>query len=98
MRRSSSQPREPVESSRDEPVLTLEKIVVTPSRFGIAEERVAANVTLTNAELETLPQFGEDLYRTITRLPGLAADDFSAKFWVRGHPTTRCWRDSTAWI
>lgn len=65
---------------------TLKTFVVMPSRFGIAEERLATNVTLTNAELENLPQLGEDLYRTITRLPGLAADDFSAKFWVRGAP------------
>jgi len=40
----------------------LDKMVVTPSRFGIAQERVATNATLTNAELETLPQLGEDLY------------------------------------
>ena len=72
-----------------EPVLRLDKVVVTPSRFGIAEERVAPNVTLTSEELATLPQLGEDLYRTITRLAGLAADDFSAKFWVRGAPNTQ---------
>jgi outer membrane cobalamin receptor len=71
------------------PVITLKEVVVTPSRFGIAEERVAPNVTLTNAELETLPQIGEDVYRTITRLPGLAADDFSAKFWLRGAPNSQ---------
>ena len=69
-----------------EPPLRLEKVVVTPSRFGIAEERVAKNVTLTSAELETLPQIGEDLYRTIGRLPGLGTNEFSAKFTVRGAP------------
>ena len=71
------------------PVVALEKFVITPSRFGIAEERIAPNVTLTSAELENLPQLGEDLYRTITRVPGLAADDFSAKFWVRGAPNSQ---------
>jgi len=71
------------------PVIALQKVVVTPSRFGIAQERVTPNVTLTNAELATLPQLGEDLYRTIERLPGLAADDFSAKFWVRGAPNAQ---------
>ncbi len=76
-------------TGQEEPVVRLDKVVVTPSRFGIAEERVAPNVTLTNAELETLPQLGEDLYRTIARLPGLAADDFSAKFWVRGAPNSQ---------
>jgi TonB dependent receptor len=67
-------------------VIALDKVVVTPSRFGIAEEHIATNASLTKADLETLPQIGEDVYRTITRLPGLAADDFSAKFWVRGAP------------
>jgi outer membrane cobalamin receptor len=81
--------RETAASSMEEPVVKLDKVVVTPSRFGIAEERVALNATLTNAELETLPQLGEDLYRTITRLPGLSANDFSAKFLVRGAPNNQ---------
>ena len=71
------------------PVIALSKVVVTPSRFGIAQERVTTNATLTNSELEALPQLGEDLYHTITRLPGLTADDFSAKFWVRGAPNSQ---------
>ncbi len=70
-------------------LLTLKEVVVTPSRFDIAEERIAPNVTLTGAELEKLPQLGEDLYRTISRLPGLSAHDFSAKFWVRGAPNNQ---------
>jgi outer membrane cobalamin receptor len=81
--------REVTASSPEEQVVKLDKVVVTPSRFGISEERVATNATLTNAELEALPQLGEDLYHTIMRLPGLAADDFSAKFWVRGAPNSQ---------
>jgi outer membrane cobalamin receptor len=82
-------PGELAASSGAEWAVKLDKVVVTPSRFGIAEERVSPNVTLTKDELQTLPQFGEDLYRTIARLPGLAADDFSAKFWVRGAPNSQ---------
>ena len=33
-----------------------------------------------------VPQVGDDLFRSIARLPGLAADDISAQFWVRGAP------------
>ena len=66
--------------------LKLAEVVVTPSRFGVAEQRAAVGATLTSAELETLPQIGDDLYRSIARLPGLAADDFTAQFWVRGAP------------
>lgn len=68
------------------PLLILENMVVTPSRFGVAEGPSVANATLTHEDLETLPQLGEDLYRAIGRLPGLATIDSSAKFWVRGAP------------
>lgn len=66
--------------------IQLSEFVVTPSRYGITEERTTTSATLTSAELETLPQIGDDLYRSIARLPGLAADDFTAQFWVRGAP------------
>lgn len=64
----------------------LAEVVVTPSRFGVAETPMTAAATLTAAQLEVLPQVGDDLFRTIARLPGLAADDISAQFWVRGAP------------
>lgn len=64
----------------------LSEFIVTPSSYGIADERTMTRATLTSAELETLPQLGDDLYRSIARLPGLAADDFTAQFWVRGAP------------
>ena len=69
----------------DAPV-ALNRVVVTPSKFDVAEDRATAGATLTSAELETLPQIGDDLFRSIARLPGLASDDFSARFWVRGAP------------
>ena len=69
-----------------EPVVRLADVVVTPSRFGIADAPAVVAATLTAAELEALPQVGDDLFRSIARLPGLAADDVSARFWVRGAP------------
>jgi hypothetical protein len=71
-----------------EPPVKLAEVVVTPSRFGVADERIGVAASLTSAELETLPQIGDDLYRSIARLPGLAADDFTAAFWVRGAPNS----------
>jgi hypothetical protein len=71
------------------PVVALKEFIVTPSQFGVANERGTTNVTLTSEELAALPQLGEDLYRTISRLPGLAADDISAAFWVRGAPNSQ---------
>lgn len=65
--------------------LALERFVVTPSHFDFSTGHAGA-ATLTQQDLETLPQIGEDLYRSIARLPGVAADDFTARFWVRGAP------------
>lgn len=69
-----------------EPPVKLAEFVVTPSRFGVADVATTAAASLTAAEIEVLPQLGDDLFRSIARLPGLAADDVSAQFWVRGAP------------
>lgn len=66
--------------------LLLDQVVVTPSRFALDEERGPIAATLTESDLLALPQLGEDLYRAISHLPGLAADDLTARFWVRGAP------------
>lgn len=69
-----------------EPPVKLADFVVTPSRYSISREGDGSRATLTRADLEILPQVGEDLFRSVARLPGVAADDFTAKFWVRGAP------------
>jgi len=76
----------PAQPAAPAPVVKLEDFVVTPSRFRVAREGDGSRATLTRADLEALPQVGEDLFRAIARLPGVAADDFTAKFWVRGAP------------
>lgn len=75
--------------SLDSDVIALPQFVVTPSHYGVVQDRVEVAATLTSDELAALPQLGEDLYRTISRLPGLNADDISAKFWVRGAPNSQ---------
>ncbi len=72
-----------------EPVVKLGEVVVSPSQFGVADQRRASTASLTSTELETLPQIGDDLFRSIARLPGLAGDDFTASFWVRGAPNSQ---------
>ena len=83
---SAIPPRTTAQPVADTPPLRLADFVVAPSRFGVGERTATFPATLTQAELATLPQVGEDLYRTLVRLPGVAADDFTAKFWVRGAP------------
>jgi hypothetical protein len=63
---------------------SLKGITVTPGRFTIMGTEPTAIQTLTRDDIESMPQFGEDIYRAVTRLPGVSSSDFSAKFTVRG--------------
>jgi outer membrane receptor protein involved in Fe transport len=64
--------------------LSLDEIVVTPGRFSILSDAPSAPQTLTRKEFEAMPFVGQDIYRAVSRLPGVTASDFSARFTVRG--------------
>lgn len=68
------------------PFVSLDAFIVTPSRFRLDEEHGAYAAALTGSDLQALPQLGDDLYRAISHLPGIATDDVTARFWVRGAP------------
>lgn len=76
----------PVVRVQVEPVpLSLSEIVVTPGRFGImGTSAPVTRETLTREDLETLPQLGEDVFRAVQRLPGVAAGDISTRLNIRG--------------
>ena len=74
----------PLELSLRRATLSLSEIIVTPGYFGLLQSSLAAPQSLSREQLETIPQIGEDIYRAVSRLPGVSADDFSAKFSVRG--------------
>jgi hypothetical protein len=63
--------------------LQLKEIVITPGKFAVMGREPIIRQTLTEQNLQTIP-FGEDIYRAITRLPGVTASDFSTKFMIRG--------------
>ena len=65
-------------------VLRLADIVVAPGHFGVMDGDVVAQQTLTREDIETIPQVGEDIFRAIKRLPGIASDDISTRLNVRG--------------
>jgi outer membrane receptor for ferrienterochelin and colicin len=67
-----------------ERVIPLKEVIVTPGHFSLMESGPRSSSGLGAADLRNFPQFGEDIYRAVSRLPGLASNDFSAKFYVRG--------------
>lgn len=68
----------------EEQMLSLSAITVTPGRFSMMGNDPVTQQTLTREDIESIPQIGEDVYRAVTRLPGISGNDFSAKFTVRG--------------
>lgn len=61
-------------------------VIVTPGYYGVMQPGMASVQALSRQQIETVPQLGEDVYRAISRLPGVGTTDFSAKFTVRGEP------------
>ncbi len=64
----------------------LADIVVTPGRTDVGRSTGLSTATLSKEVIATQPQLGEDVYRSLTRLPGVAASEYSSAFWVRGAP------------
>ena len=82
----------PLDADREAPLslsmrrrtVALSEMVITPGHFGLLQGEAGGSQSLSRETLETIPQIGEDIYRAVSRLPGVTADDFSAKFGVRG--------------
>ena len=51
----------------------LDSVVVSPRTLGAAEVAVTSTHTLDLARFQALPNAGDDLFRGLARLPGLAA-------------------------
>ncbi len=61
----------------------LAEVTVTPGSFSFLDAGAASRQTRSRAEIEAAP-FGEDLFRALNRLPGLASGDYGAHFSIRG--------------
>jgi len=67
-----------------EPV-PLPEILVAPGTFSILEDISPGAVqALTREEIQTMPQVGEDVFRSMKRLPGVASHDISTRLNIRG--------------
>ena len=61
----------------------LADVTVVPGSFSFLDAGPASRQTMSRTDIETAP-FGEDLFRAVTRLPGLATGDYGAHFSIRG--------------
>jgi len=66
-------------------VIPLSALVVSPGTFVILDDtKSVALQTLTREQIETVPQVGEDVFRSLKRLPGIASGDISTRLYLRG--------------
>ena len=61
----------------------LAAVVVSPGFYGMLATGVTPSHALTRQQIESAPQLGEDIFRSIARLPGVSTNDMSARFTVR---------------
>ncbi|MEE9465487.1 MAG: TonB-dependent receptor [Candidatus Neomarinimicrobiota bacterium] len=65
-------------------VIALSELVITAGQFSLMEDIPVARLALRAESMRTFPQLGEDIYRAVSRLPGITSNDFAAGFYVRG--------------
>ncbi|MGW8268466.1 MAG: carboxypeptidase regulatory-like domain-containing protein, partial [Longimicrobiales bacterium] len=66
-------------------IIPLSELVIAPGTFGVLDQvSDFALQTLTREQIETFPQLGEDVFRSLQRLPGVASGDISTKLHLRG--------------
>lgn len=61
-----------------------EEIVVRPSRLSLLDAQPTGALGLGRDEILALPHLGNDFFRALTLLPGIAGNDITAQFHVRG--------------
>jgi len=62
----------------------LAEITVTPGNFSFMGQGTGLRQTMSREDVQAVPQIGDDIFRAVNRLPGLASNDYSAHFGVRG--------------
>lgn len=67
----------------EEPVM-LSEIVVKPAPETFTQAQILGIKKLSADQINQAAAFDEDIYRTMTRTPGLSATDFSSRFTIRG--------------
>jgi outer membrane receptor protein involved in Fe transport len=85
VREAPRAPRHATPGSTVAPAPTpTEAVVVSASHYLFGQETAFPPTVLSSAELESLPDIGEDPVRAVARLPGVAGQDFSSRYHLRG--------------
>lgn len=61
----------------------LAEVTIAPGSFTLLDAAPTGGTALSRASIESAP-FGEDLFRAVSRLPGLSSGDYGAHFSIRG--------------
>ncbi len=61
-----------------------DEIVIQSSRLSLLEAEPAAPISIGRSEMERVPHLGGDLFRALSLLPGITANDVSARFSIHG--------------
>ena len=64
--------------------LPLDEVTVTPGSFSFMGRGTGTRQTMSREDVQSVPQIGNDIFRAVNRLPGLASNDYSAHFGIRG--------------
>ena len=85
VREASPAPRRAAPGAAHRPAPTpIEAVVVSASHYLFGGDLPQAPAVLSSAQLEMLPEIGEDPVRAVARLPGVAHQDFSSRVHLRG--------------
>jgi outer membrane receptor for ferrienterochelin and colicin len=63
---------------------SLEEVIVSASHYEFVRQTTPSMIAMSAADLEVLPDLGDDPVRAVARLPGVASSEFSAKSNMRG--------------
>ena len=74
----------PLEMTLAPAALPLSALTIAPGSFSFIGRNPAMRQTMSRVDIESVPQFAEDIFRAVNRLPGLSSGDYSAHFSVRG--------------
>jgi hypothetical protein len=67
-----------------EGAISLDEVVVSPGSYSVMEKvKSVASHSLSKKNIEEMA-IAEDITRTVSRLPGISASDYSSKFAIRG--------------